>query len=129
MSSVKPTILVTGGAGYIGSHAVLALKRAGYGVVVLDNLVYGHRDLVEQVLQVDLIVGDINDRPLQEKYIEAPPQYQYGPVTVPPNSYLVLGDNRNNSYDSHFWGFVPRDNIIGRAIVRFWPLNRIGELN
>jgi len=67
MSSVKPTILVTGGAGYIGSHAVLALKRAGYGVVVLDNLVYGHHDLVEQVLQVDLIVGDINDRPLLDE--------------------------------------------------------------
>ncbi|NHC35278.1 UDP-glucose 4-epimerase GalE [Scytonema millei] len=67
MSSVKPTILVTGGAGYIGSHAVLALKRAAYGVVVLDNLVYGHRDLVEQVLQVDLIVGDINDRPLLDE--------------------------------------------------------------
>ncbi|MGL5925094.1 UDP-glucose 4-epimerase GalE [Chroococcidiopsis sp.] len=67
MSSVKPTILVTGGAGYIGSHAVLALKQAGYGVVVLDNLVYGHRDLVEQVLQVDLIVGDINDRPLLDE--------------------------------------------------------------
>jgi UDP-glucose 4-epimerase len=65
--SVKPTILVTGGAGYIGSHAVLALKRAGYGVVVLDNLVYGHRDLVEKVLQVDLTVGDINDRPLLDE--------------------------------------------------------------
>lgn len=61
------TILVTGGAGYIGSHAVLALKKAGYEVVVLDNLVYGHRDLVEQVLQVELIVGDINDRPLLDK--------------------------------------------------------------
>jgi len=71
----------------------------------------------------------INDRPLQEKYIEAPPQYQYGPVTVPHDSYLVLGDNRNNSYDSHFWGFVPRENIIGRAVVRFWPPNRIGELD
>jgi signal peptidase I len=71
----------------------------------------------------------INSRPLQEKYIEAPPEYQYGPVTVPPNSYLVLGDNRNNSYDSHFWSFVPRENIIGRAIVRFWPPNRIGELD
>ncbi|MBW4639238.1 MAG: UDP-glucose 4-epimerase GalE [Gloeocapsa sp. UFS-A4-WI-NPMV-4B04] len=64
MSSEKPTILVTGGAGYIGSHACLALKQAGYGVVVLDNLVYGHRDLVENVLQVELIVGDTNDRPL-----------------------------------------------------------------
>ncbi len=71
----------------------------------------------------------INDQPLQEKYIEAPPHYQFGPVTVPADSYLVLGDNRNNSYDSHFWGFVPRENIIGRAVVRFWPPNRIGELN
>lgn len=71
----------------------------------------------------------INDQPLSEQYIEAPPQYQYGPVVVPPDSYLVLGDNRNNSYDSHFWGFVPRDHIIGRAIVRFWPPNRIGEID
>ena len=57
------TILVTGGAGYIGSHAVLALKRAGYEVVVLDNLVYGHQELVE-LLEVKLIVGDLCDRPL-----------------------------------------------------------------
>ncbi len=63
-SQTKPTILVTGGAGYIGSHAVLALKQAGYGVIVLDNLVYGHRDLAEQVLQVELIEGDTGDRPL-----------------------------------------------------------------
>jgi len=67
MSPVKPTILVTGGAGYIGSHAVLALKSAGYGVVVLDNLVYGHRDIVEKVLEVELIVGDTNDRALLDE--------------------------------------------------------------
>lgn len=67
MSPVKPTILVTGGAGYIGSHAVLALKRADYGVVILDNLVYGHRDLVEKVLQVELVVGDTNDRLLLDQ--------------------------------------------------------------
>jgi UDP-glucose 4-epimerase len=60
----KPTILVTGGSGYIGSHTVLALKEAGYHVVILDNLVYGHRDIAEQVLQVELIVGDIGDRAL-----------------------------------------------------------------
>lgn len=71
----------------------------------------------------------INDQPRRENYIEEKPQYQYGPVTVPADSYLVLGDNRNNSYDSHFWGFVPRDHIIGHAIVRFWPPNRIGELD
>lgn len=70
----------------------------------------------------------INDRPLQEKYITQAPQYQYGDVTVPPNSYFVLGDNRNNSYDSHFWGFVPRENIIGKATKIFSPFERMGEL-
>ncbi|MFW6264114.1 MAG: UDP-glucose 4-epimerase GalE [Cyanobacteriota bacterium] len=64
MTIVKPTILVTGGAGYIGSHAVLALQRLGYDVVILDNLVYGHRDLVEGVLKAKLVVGDTGDRPL-----------------------------------------------------------------
>ncbi|WP_413200140.1 UDP-glucose 4-epimerase GalE [Nostoc piscinale] len=67
MSPQKPSILVTGGAGYIGSHTVLALKQAGYDVVILDNLVYGHRELVEQVLQVELVVGDTNDRPLLDE--------------------------------------------------------------
>ncbi|AOW99180.1 UDP-glucose 4-epimerase GalE [Moorena producens PAL-8-15-08-1] len=64
MSQSKATVLVTGGAGYIGSHAVLALLGAGYEVVVLDNLVYGHRDIVEDVLKVKLVVGDTNDRVL-----------------------------------------------------------------
>ncbi|MBD2120643.1 MULTISPECIES: UDP-glucose 4-epimerase GalE [Trichocoleus] len=67
MAEAKPTILVTGGAGYIGSHAVLALQQAGYEVVVLDNLVYGHRDLVEQVLKVELVVGDTSDRALLDQ--------------------------------------------------------------
>jgi UDP-glucose 4-epimerase len=58
---------VTGGAGYIGSHAVLALLRAGYEVIVLDNLVYGHRELVEDVLKVELVVGDTSDRALLDK--------------------------------------------------------------
>ncbi len=60
----KPKILVTGGAGYIGSHAVLALQRKGYEAIILDNLVYGHRDLVENVLQAELVVGDTSDRRL-----------------------------------------------------------------
>lgn len=64
MTPTKSTILVTGGAGYIGSHAVLALMKAGYEVIILDNLVYGHRDLVENVLKAELIIGDISDRSL-----------------------------------------------------------------
>ncbi|MFM7360223.1 MAG: UDP-glucose 4-epimerase GalE [Cyanobium sp.] len=57
-------VLVTGGAGYIGSHTVRALCRAGHEVAVLDNLVYGHRDLVREVLQVPLVEGQLGDRPL-----------------------------------------------------------------
>lgn len=60
-------VLVTGGAGYIGSHTVLALKRLGYEVIILDNLIYGHQDLVETILQVKLVVGDTNDRPLLDQ--------------------------------------------------------------
>jgi UDP-glucose 4-epimerase len=59
-------ILVTGGAGYIGSHSVLTLQKAGYEVIVLDNLVYGHQDLVE-ILKVKLIVGSTCDRALLQK--------------------------------------------------------------
>ncbi|MEO6861705.1 MAG: signal peptidase I [Microcoleus sp.] len=71
----------------------------------------------------------INKQPLQEKYIEEIPNYPYGPVVVSQNSYLVFGDNRNASCDSHYWGFVPKQNIIGRAIIRFWPLNRTGAID
>jgi len=67
---MKPTILVTGGAGYIGSHAVLALKKSGYQVIILDNLVYGHQDLVENVLQVEMIIGDTGDRPLLDQVFQ-----------------------------------------------------------
>ncbi|MCU0565614.1 MAG: UDP-glucose 4-epimerase GalE [Oculatellaceae cyanobacterium Prado106] len=72
VSQEKPTILVTGGAGYIGSHAVLALQQAGYGVVVLDNLVYGHQDITE-TLQVKLVVGDTNDRTLLDDLFASTP--------------------------------------------------------
>lgn len=71
----------------------------------------------------------INNQALSEEYIADAPNYELGPITVPPNSYLMLGDNRNNSCDSHMWGFVPKDRIIGKAIVRFWPPNRLGELD
>ncbi|PSO47842.1 MAG: UDP-glucose 4-epimerase GalE [Cyanobacteria bacterium SW_9_44_58] len=66
-SSQTKTILVTGGAGYIGSHAVLALKEKGYNVVILDNLVYGHRDVAENNLKVELIVGETSDRALLDE--------------------------------------------------------------
>lgn len=63
----RSKILVTGGAGYIGSHTVMALQEAGYSVLIVDNLVFGHRDLVESVLQAELICGDVGDRNLLQQ--------------------------------------------------------------
>jgi signal peptidase I len=71
----------------------------------------------------------IEGKALAEDYIQAPPTYTWGPKVVPPDQYLVLGDNRNSSSDGHVWGFLPSEGIIGRAVVRFWPRTRIGGLD
>ncbi|MEM1367040.1 MAG: UDP-glucose 4-epimerase GalE [Cyanobacteria bacterium P01_H01_bin.15] len=71
MSSTKGTVLVTGGAGYIGSHAVLALRQAGYDVLILDNLAYGHEELVRNVLHTELIIGDTCDRKLLDELFQS----------------------------------------------------------
>ena len=62
-------VLVTGGAGYIGSHTVRALNRAGHQPVVLDNLVYGHASQVREVLGVPLVVGQVGDAALLEQLL------------------------------------------------------------
>ena len=71
----------------------------------------------------------VNGKPLDEPYIAEEPNYTYGPVTVPEGSLFMMGDNRNNSFDSHAWGFLPKENVKGRAFFRFWPPGRLGLID
>ncbi len=68
--SSNSKILVTGGAGYIGSHAVKLLTQAKFEVIIYDNLVYGHRELVEAIPGTTLIVGDCSDRELLDQVFQ-----------------------------------------------------------
>jgi len=77
----------------------------------------------------------INDKKLDEPYISS--KYDFhkckanmycGPFVIPEGQYFMMGDNRGNSQDSRFWGTLPRERFIGRAVFVFWPLNRIGTI-
>lgn len=111
------------------------LQRQGYE----KNQAFIKRIIGEPGKEVKIEDGTvyINNEPLQENYIAEPPERPYpdpqNPQSckqqvVPSNEFFVLGDNRNDSRDSRYWCFVPKENIIGRAVFRFWPFSRIGTI-
>ena len=69
----------------------------------------------------------VNNVPLEEPYITEPPFYS-GKWVVPEGQYFVLGDNRNNSADSHSWGLLPQENIIAKAVWIYYPLAKFGKI-
>jgi signal peptidase I len=98
--------------GYLEEQAFIkrVIGLPGNTIEVKNNRVYIDREL------------------LTETYIAEPPNYAMSPIVVPPDQLFVMGDNRNNSKDSHLWGFLPTANIIGHACFRFWPIDRLGGM-
>ncbi|MPZ53020.1 MAG: signal peptidase I [Acidimicrobiia bacterium] len=97
----------------------------------------GHDDLIKRVVATGgetLEIRDgfvlIDDSPIDEPYISPGSRMpDFGPVTVPERDVFVMGDNRGNSIDSRRFGPVPVEKVIGVAVVRIWPLDRIGGLS
>ncbi|MFE4105930.1 signal peptidase I [Almyronema epifaneia] len=137
--SMVPTLLV-------GDHLIVEklsyhLHLPQHGDVVVFK---APPALLEQNLRDDLIKrviglpGDVvevragkvfvNGNVLEEPYLKDLPNYGIGPIAVPNGQYFVLGDNRNHSYDSHYWGFVPAGNIIGHAVWCYYPLTHWGKV-
>ena len=102
------------------------LIEAGYesDIALIKRVIGIPGDKVE-VKEGILYLNDI----AQNNYIyDKDINYTTGPFVVPEKSLWVMGDNRNNSMDSHIWGFLPYEKVIGKAIFRYWPLNNIGPI-
>jgi len=102
------------------------LPRHG-DIIVFHFPMDPNQDFIKRVIgrpgdEVKIEAGQVivNGETLDEPYIAAAPRYT-GDWLVPDGYLFVLGDNRNDSSDSHSWGLVPMENVIGKAILVYWP--------
>lgn len=121
-----------------GIHVSLWRDPRRQQVIVFHPPFAGGNDYIKRVIGVP---GDrleirngavwINGRPLDEPYVTIPmnpaEKYPFQSVTVPSRHYFVMGDNRGNSFDSRFWGFVPRENIIGTPLFIYMSVDATEE--
>lgn len=104
-------------------------------IVVFEPPIESKDDYIKRVIGLPgetLWVEDgricIDGHFLNEPYIPEPIFYTMDPITIPENTYFVMGDNRNSSYDSHAWGVLPIENIKGKAFVMYWPIDHIKKM-
>ena len=100
-----------------------------------DGKVQGNVYLVDEAPRLIVIHGNqlqfegghvrVNGKKQIENYIMEAPDYNMAAKKMGPDEYFMMGDNRNNSNDSHMWGSLKRNRVIGRAEILFWPLNRV----
>jgi signal peptidase I len=97
-------------------------------IIVFQDPRAGDRKLIKRIIgmpgeSVEIKNGQVfvDGQSLDEAYIEERPHYSRPPSKVPEGEYFVLGDNRNNSSDSHNWGTLPRGAIVGKSCVSYWP--------
>lgn len=132
--SMRPTLKP--GEFLLVNKLAYRVGEIGHGdIIVFHYPLNPQEDYIKRVIGVpgdEVIVrgGEVfvNGQRLEEDYIMAPPGYEDSWV-VPEDEVFVLGDNRNQSSDSHSWGFVPFQNIVGRAMVVYWPLNEAKVLS
>lgn len=106
-------------------------------IIVFDSPFNDGKDYVKRCIglpgeKLEVKKGEvyINDRLLVLPGINVQNDYSYfGPVVIPAHSYFMMGDNRANSLDSRYWGFVPRNHVQGKAIFTFWPITRMQALH
>jgi signal peptidase I len=136
--SMEPTLL-TGDRILVSKFAYRIWEIHRGDIIVFRYPLNPTKDFVKRVVglsgeRIEMKDGLvlINGRPLGEVYPTALPggdracTSNYGPETVPAGAVFVLGDNRCNSEDSRFFGFVPIKNIVGRALAVYWPPDRLG---
>jgi signal peptidase I len=125
------------GIPFTSIHAPLWRDPRRQQIIVFRAPLPGNPDYIKRLiglpgdnLEVRQGIVYINGQALVEPYRNgAPsPEDNYGPVVVPPNHYFMMGDNRNDSYDSRYWGFVPRENILGTPLFIYMSIDAPEEV-